>query len=529
MNLYKIVIADDEQLERMLLQKTVEEHLGSQCMVKTAANGREAVEAAMQIQADMVLMDIEMPGINGLEASDFIFKELPDCHIIILTAYSEFKYAKKAIEIGVVEYLLKPCSDKELLTVIDDIADRINAERAKNQERERSVRQIKLLTTQIEEQLVLTVMGGDIHPQYILKKLKEQGIEFCNGVFAIVHAQEAMEDIGNLVKSDTWPKHIHPITYMYDGRLYILGVSDNPNTDCLLAVKKQLNKLSNTLRTLSGKILYVAYGDNFTHIEEAQQSCFQAQLTLGHCTKENPVCKFQEQFEEEEDIMKDPFMYSMLIGDQKLISQVTGCLIENQLARQLDWDVTVERIENLLFKSIINLQKETGISLPKFKLEEGQKNNKDQLYRAISAILLKISTHVAKKMGDRQEVHFAKIKKEIEEYIAVHYHEPLFLPNMAREMRYSSAYFSRLFRQCFQQNFILYLTEVRIEAAKDLLCTTNLNIKEIGERVGYSDSNYFTKVFRKATGKCPSEYKEEVLMEIDKNHKEETDRKGEEG
>jgi YesN/AraC family two-component response regulator len=92
--------------------------------------------------------------------------------------------------------------------------------------------------------------------------------------------------------------------------------------------------------------------------------------------------------------------------------------------------------------------------------------------------------------------------------VSQHYHEELFLPGVAREMNYSSAYFSKLFKQCFQRNFIHYLTDIRIQAAKDLMWNTELTIREIGEKVGYKDPNYFTKVFRKIVGESPSEYRE---------------------
>ena len=75
-------------------------------------------------------------------------------------------------------------------------------------------------------------------------------------------------------------------------------------------------------------------------------------------------------------------------------------------------------------------------------------------------------------------------------------------------MNYSSAYFSKLFKQCFQRNFITYLTDVRIQAAGGLLQNTDLTIREIGENVGYKDPNYFPKVFRKVVGVSPSEYRE---------------------
>ena len=80
-------------------------------------------------------------------------------------------------------------------------------------------------------------------------------------------------------------------------------------------------------------------------------------------------------------------------------------------------------------------------------------------------------------------------------------------------MNYSDTYFSKLFKQCFNKNFMTYLTEARVEAAKKLLHNPTVNIKEIGAQVGYHDSNYFTKVFRRATGQSPSEYRASVLTE----------------
>ena len=499
MNMYHIVIADDEQLERMVLQQALEEHLGSGCVIRTAANGREAVERALSIQADIVIMDIEMPGINGLEATGMLREKLPGCKVIILTAYSEFNYAKKAIELGASDYLLKPCADEELHAVIDRVAAKIDDER-ENTDR------IRLLTTQIEEQLVLTVMGGSINTQYVLVNLRKLGLEFHCGVFAIAYAEPGTCDIESVTCAGKWPEHIHPITYLYDDKLYILCICSDSSVDCEAEAQKQLQRLSDEARALWGRPFRAALGSGFTHIEDAQQSCFQAQVTLSRCTDENPVVSFREQ-PESEDADGNPLVNCILIGDENMINEVIESLAGNLSAQRLDWAAIVERLETLVSRAVQKLWKGMEGPPPEISLSNGTEHDIDGLCRTTAEALLQISERISTEADARQGGRLAAVKKEIESFVGAHYHEDILLPVVAREMHYSSAHFSKLFKQCFQRNFIMYLTEARIAAAKDLMRGTDLTIREIGERVGYKDPNYFTKVFRKMTGKSPSAYK----------------------
>lgn len=270
--MYNIIIADDELLARMVLKQTLEESFGERCVVRAASNGREALEAAATVKADIAILDIEMPGMSGLEAARRILDRLPHCKIVMLTAYSEFEYAREALALGLADYLLKPCSDNELRRVMKKLFAQIDSQREGEAERERLIQRIESLSRRLEAELA---------------------------------------------------------------------------------------------------------------------------RTLG---------------------------------------------------------------------------------------PEGTSSEGDD--------------------------HLNRIRREIEQFVNEHYYEDIFLPEMARAMNYSIAHFSRLFKQIFQRNFIVYLTEVRIRAAKEFLRGGDMTIREIGERVGYKEPNYFTKVFRKAVGQSPSEYRE---------------------
>mgnify|MGYP003241293883 CR=1 FL=1 len=115
-------------------------------------------------------------------------------------------------------------------------------------------------------------------------------------------------------------------------------------------------------------------------------------------------------------------------------------------------------------------------------------------------------------------VRMSAVAENIRQYIDMHYKEDISLQSVAEEMNYSDAYFCKIFKQCFDKSFIGYLTEYRLERAKQLLADVRINVKDISVNVGYRDSNYFTKVFKRAMGSTPTEYRMEILKQMNKGN-----------
>ena len=118
--MHKILIADDEVIERTVLEKKLKKYYSDTCKILVAQNGRQALEIFEQDHPQIVILDIEMPGINGLEAAKEIRKKSRSCSIIFLTAFDEFSYAKAAISVHALDYLLKPCDEGELINSVDE-------------------------------------------------------------------------------------------------------------------------------------------------------------------------------------------------------------------------------------------------------------------------------------------------------------------------------------------------------------------------------------------------------------------------
>ncbi len=117
--MWNIIVSDDEIIERMITKKVLTDYYKEQCTVYDTANGNEAIQVAKCHYIHIAVMDISMPGINGIDASREILKFHPDCRIIFLTAYEDFNYVREALSIHAVDYLLKPCSDDELINAVD--------------------------------------------------------------------------------------------------------------------------------------------------------------------------------------------------------------------------------------------------------------------------------------------------------------------------------------------------------------------------------------------------------------------------
>lgn len=509
--MYNIVIADDEILERTVLRQMLKDYLGDSCVIRLAENGREAVESALIVKADLVIMDIEMPGMNGLNAARTIVERLPNCKIMMLTAYSEFKYAQEAISFGSADYLLKPCTDEDMKKAIDRVLGEIDRRRQGEQEKERSRERIHTLSLQLEEQIVRTVMGGHVSPEYLESQMQTYGVDFQNGVFAILYDPKTnnAKSILPSLKQTIWPECIHPFLYCYDDKVYIVNISDNADVDSASVTEQQLKTLSKAAQTLWGHPLFGAIGKSFSSLQYAQLSSFQAHVALSGCSNETPICVHcDDALAENSPFADNPIINSVLLGDAAEISRVSSSFVNTLFAQHLKFDIAQSRLNLYMAKTVHSLRVQTGFSLPDIVVslpanEEDRENMKLNVASQLCHLADQIIAHSETKDPD----HLQKVRQEIETYVAQHFHEDIFLPGIARSMNYSVAYFSKLFKQCFQRNFITYLTDVRIEAAKELMRRSNLTIREIGEQVGYKDPNYFTKVFRKTVGTSPSEYR----------------------
>ena len=276
-HMYRVIVADDESIERMVVEKSIRKYFDGQLEVILAVNGREAVELYQETKCHIVILDIEMPGIDGLKAAEMIRQMDKECSIIFLTAFDEFSYAKKAITVKALDYLLKPVVNDELVAVLEE------------------------------------------------------------------------------------------------------------------AIR--------------------------------------------------------------------------LVQEKEIRSSVSGC----------EDTIVVDEIDSL-------------------------KDAHEERQRSIGNATMS------------ENFRMNAIVENIRVYVEKHYMEDIALQDVATAMNYSDAYFCKLFKQCFEKNFVSYLTGYRVKKAKEMLRDIRINVKDVSAKVGYRDSNYFAKVFKRVVGITPSEYRIQVLQ-----------------
>ena len=160
--MYRVLLADDEQIERMALARRLMRRFGDSLQISEATDGKEAVELYQKEHSQIIIMDISMPELNGVEAAEQIRSMDEDCVIVFLTAYDEFSYAKRAIVIRALDYLLKPCDEEELAAVMEDP----DAEAPKDPETERMNQVAEKIRTYIRENYMNEISMQDAARQF---------------------------------------------------------------------------------------------------------------------------------------------------------------------------------------------------------------------------------------------------------------------------------------------------------------------------------------------------------------------------
>lgn len=163
----RVLIADDEMIERAVLYKTLKKNLGDQCQFFQAENGREALEIYEEKHIQIAILDIEMPGMNGIRAAEKIREKDKDCCIIFLTAFDEFAYAKKAITVRALDYLLKPYNEKELMLVMEEAIQITESLEEREEDRQDEAMPRESLTDSEADGDVRLVRVAEIISEYI--------------------------------------------------------------------------------------------------------------------------------------------------------------------------------------------------------------------------------------------------------------------------------------------------------------------------------------------------------------------------
>lgn len=528
--MYKIMLADDEGIVIDSLKYIIEKNFGDKCTVEYAYTGRSVIELAEKFKPDIAIMDIHMPGINGIEAMKEIRKTNNSVIFIIMTAFDKFNYAKEAINLGVLEYLTKPVNQSVIIQVLQKAMDMIDTERNKRSNDLMIREKLEIVIPIIESDFIYSAISGTD-----FDRVKD---DFCNllglkeeyGMILIMELGDSFVE-GNLT---------NPVGISVKGQsLYpIIRESLKEELSCIVG-PLMVNKIITFIPSDKPQL---EYDDRIKLIEKARYLVreltkridIQIKIGIGSVTSIN---KLEESYKEALSALRNSKGRVAHVKDLPI-----GCEyaedypvhIESALFEKIEkGDIEGTKSEaNLFFDWMVNNypdhMMDIKLKVLEFILFAEQKAflsggmtyyflyRKDYLptllqienYEQLRKWFIDKVTQACRNIVTKREEQASGIISKAKVYIEENYNKDISLDEVSRSVDISPYYFSKLFKEKTGENFIEYLTSIRIEKAKKLLKSSDMNIKNICIDIGYSDPNYFSRIFKKLVGVTPTEYRE---------------------
>jgi two-component system response regulator YesN len=513
----KLLLAEDEQIERSALKFIISNYLPCFEIAAEATNGFELLEFSRLHEPDVIVIDIKMPGIDGISAITEIKKFLHDVEFLFISAHTNFEFAQSAIQLGASGYLTKPIKNSQLIDVLNMLYDKITDRHTKKTLDQKLNEKIKMFKPQMEDNILHAIAFTRIN-----SAISDQFDRFWDtntGKYFFILAVQNNKNSFDLDKQKTLAELFRKNLYAICSE-FIMGFI---NGDLLVLLPYQSNEEKYESNAYQKEI--ADYLKTCFHDAQFPAKIFISRIVSNLHSLSREYRKFQEQFflqnNSEKFIFKNTIseLYSWILslcekitsGDTKasidVLNKIMLCIQSETNGRPEEERKYLEDIYTTLKSFIFSNKDAYNLFNDLFSdlqacIEKTQDTK--QMFDKILNIVISSADYYEKK--NLSTVDY-KINSIIE-YICKNYTADNSLESLAKQYNLNTSYLSKVFKQRYGKNFIDFITELRIERAKQLLTTTNKSIKEITYEIGYNSQTYFCKVFKKAAGISASEYKQ---------------------
>lgn len=530
--MYRLIIVDDEQIVLDGLKFLIEDTLEDIEVVATASSGREAIAVCENNNPDIVLMDIKMPGINGLEAIEAIKKRHVDTRFVIISAYEQFEYAKQAVELGVCDYILKPINPKKVKDVLNSIKNDIFIERNQRLREIENKEKLKKIIPILEHAFIYSLLLNTDYRdelnkyQDLFEAKKRKGyvmvIEFGEGKHPNLHNKIGTGIIGQSIylKVQSAIKYkckciVGPIII---NQITVLVYENQTESEYEQRIKafELADSIYNSIKKLVDSNIYIGIGSCYA-LEKCKNSLEEAMFSLNRITDENIVhindisqknnsnddYTYIDIKEDETHIIK-----LLEIGDkERLVNEMKTFF--NKVKKKFHGDIVEVRntiLELMVMVLSCSYRNELQDQIVGYSSYLNELNSLDSIVSIQNWCLRKVS-YIVEQVQSKKDKHISRVVLNAKKYIDEHLNEDLNLIDISKEVSVSPQYFSKIFKNEIGQSFVEYVRKKRIDIAKELLKTNKYSVKEICYKIGYNDPNYFSRLFKKLVGVSPTEYR----------------------
>lgn len=523
--MYSVFIVDDEIVVREGIRNKINWEETDFTFVGEAPDGELAFSMIQDVKPDILITDIKMPFMDGLELAKMVKKFQPWVHIIILSGHDEFEYAKQAISIGIEDYILKPFTAEELLKSLTKIQKKLDEQKQQYLDIAQLKQRLESNTELMREKFLTDLLIGTISGADALQKASELNLNISARFYCVLLCEIHPDNhnLNNLVsiKSSLLSFSLSTpdvIVFSLSPDILVCILKSNDDTN----IEETSFNLANVIEheaTITGNCtVNIAIGSKADRLAHITNSWKNADKALKHYSvfEKNHITSFEDINNDEntETIVtseEDPLVERIKYAAEGEIETIINQYLETIFKSNEVFSVVASYLVMDVIVAVSKLIEELGSNIKSVIPEilsrsfiSNTVRNKESFEREISAVLKKIinwrNTRTQGRYGDA----ILKAKKYIDE----NYLNPdICLQSVSEQVCFSPNHFSTVFSQECGTTFIEYLTSVRIEHAKKLLTNTQMRSSDIAYEVGFSDPHYFSFIFKKTTGVSPREYR----------------------
>lgn len=502
--MYQLMIIDDEPIVRAGIRQLIPWSNYNFEVCAEGVDGKDGLKKLLEFSPDLVLVDVKMPGMNGLELIREAKKQEFEGKFIILTGYSDFEFAKSAVSLGVRAYLLKPIDEDELRENVEEVLAELEAK--KNLDDYYTLSELKA------RQVVLRRLLQPLEDKESLaREIKLYGMDFKYNKFCVAILSRKNEVKGQEVPIDSEKreqiqkglKNVDSV--IVDNNLVLIckGIS-------YTQLKEQLLKSKERMQRDYNDSFFISIGHDVSYWEDINFTYECAKLLTDYkflYKDMEVVCidDIKTTHIKGEDNFADCICELIEIGDKDSIEKTLQNLKELYKSKVMkETEIKVQVIHNivLLFAMLEKKYPDKLSDFPDFDMAIDRIKKSDSLEELMQLVTMYL-VEVTDKIGITTTDN---IVKRVLAYMERNYIQDLKLEDIAKIFSYNSAYLGKVFKKTTGHSFNNVLNHIRIENAKRLLLETDLKVYQISEQVGYSNTDYFYTKFRKHVGLSPKEF-----------------------
>ena len=538
MNEIKVFLVEDEMVIRRGIKNSIDWEKEGYIFCGEASDGELAYPMIIKEKPDILITDIRMPFMDGLELCKLVKKELPNIKILILSGYDEFDYAKEAIRLGVTEYLLKPISSGKLLEALNGVSESIRREKEDKDLVRKYMEEMRENTEHEKQKFFEQMIAGNLSMADALETGKKYEMNLSAGMYNLLLFRftlgEENRKSGELLGEAEYAieKLTERLEYVFEFQRGVEGwafllMADNEE-QMSERVKELSKDLEEIMKNYSTSAYFGGIGQPVARLRELEESFREAERALAaRFTMElNRIISVEDiRMAQNVDTLDDIEITSF--GEIEKTRTMLEKFLNNGAEDEIDEFVDVyinelpeENLKSVLMRQYIIMdayivmmsfcEKIEGIEGEMQAQSEELKNSMktsqtlEEIKNYIRMLLKKIigvrDTISGRRYSDIIEIAKDQIRKT---YMS----DEISLNTIAAEVGMSPSYFSSIFSKEMGKTFVEYLTEIRMDRAKELLMCSSMKTSEIGYEVGYKDPHYFSYIFKKTQNCTPKEFR----------------------